>query len=442
MSSPAPRRPHVVVIGSGLIGTLSTYYLSLSGHYSITCMDRGLEPCAFTSKRNAGRFCPSLFADFAPKLDTLSSVFLGTSSSHGVSTVVQWNAAVVKWGTRFVWAAAFERDRVNHTMFALGGLCERLTNGLVAEWNIPTVHPNVWVFDEESQLIGAMGNLKKWPGAKFQRAGSVEECVRLTGFAKHVFGTAGGCIKVDSDFTADAKEFTLHAIEASKRNKGVKFRFGVSAESIVRENGRVVGVMLSDGSIIDCDVVVYAGGPWSAKKLLGRELPIMPLRGCSIQLEGVKNRPDVGSADYASKSLHFQITPIGKDSLRLVGFADVVQEPKPDGLECECPPHYKQALMQRLREALPQVSWADEGKTWCGIRPVSPDRVPVIGPVSQDVFVNCGQGAMGWTMAAASGYLLCNSVLKSRGEAPLGIDPEGDAFDLARVSLDRFTSLY
>ena len=76
----------------------------------------------------------------------------------------------------------------------------------------------------------------------------------------------------------------------------------------------------------------------------------------------------------------------------------------------------------------------------CGLRPISPDRLPIIGQCgsSQDVFLNVGHGAVGWTLAASSGYLLCAHMLKAHGFAPLGIDKEGDEFDMDAVSLKRF----
>ena len=79
----------------------------------------------------------------------------------------------------------------------------------------------------------------------------------------------------------------------------------------------------------------------------------------------------------------------------------------------------------------------------CGLRPVTPDRMPVIGHTGvPDVFINAGHGAMGWTFAAASGYLLCNSMLAAHGHPPLGIDIGADRFDVDRdLALSRFWGL-
>lgn len=74
---------------------------------------------------------------------------------------------------------------------------------------------------------------------------------------------------------------------------------------------------------------------------------------------------------------------------------------------------------------------------------MSPDRLPIIGPSGiPDVFLNVGHGAIGWTLAAASGYLLCNSMLEAHGHAPLGIDLEADKFKTNQVlTVDRFFPL-
>ena len=438
-------KPVVVVVGAGLIGTLSAYWLSYSNRYKVICIDKGPAPASGTSKANAGRFCPSLLGDFAPKLSTLKSLLLPTTEA-GVGNV-DWSPSVISWGVKYLHAAGLKRAEVNETLSELGSLSTTLMNHLMHNViKLEKTDHNIWVYDNESSLAGGKALLDANSGAKYS-ALEPTKCAALTSLSLSIFGKNGGCLNVESDFTADARVFTEQVAKDSSLKHSCEFRFNSAVEKINRnEQGKLSSVQLQDGSIIPCDFMVVACGPWTnhfMSKWFGLTFPIMPLRGASVQLEDVSNRPTIGFADHTSGDLHFQVTPIGKTSLRLAGFADVVSDPLSNQIDVECSSKYKHALLARLRVAMPEVTWKNESAVWCGLRPVTPDRLPIIGPSgAPDVYLNVGHGAIGWTLAAVSGYLLCATMLKDHGYPALGIAEEGDKFNVKKkLGVDRFWPL-
>jgi len=442
----ATKKKRVVVVGAGLIGTLSAYWLARSGKYQVICIDKGGGPASATSKANAGRFCPSLLGDFAPKMQALKSLMRpSTSSGEGGVGKVEWSPWVVSWGVKYIQSATFRRTEINSVLDQMGQLSTRLMSQILSSAiRLETITPNVWVYPSDDGIKNGKSTLEKTPLARYRQLSS-EECSALTSISKSALGITGGCLSVESDYTANAWDFTARMAEASE-SLGAEFRYNTRVESLVRApDGTLEGVKLDDGTRIQCDYAVIASGPWSnqlAKKWIGLSLPIMPVRGASITLLNVKNNPAVGFSDNGSGDVHFQATPYG-NSLRLAGFAEVVADPNHEQVEIECSSRYRDAFIARLKVVLPQVTWEGESAVWCGLRPVTPDRLPFIGPTQkQGVFLNTGHGAVGWTLAAASGYLLCASMLKHDGHKPLGVDQEGDTVDVAKTfGLARFWGL-
>jgi D-amino-acid dehydrogenase len=455
--------PTVVVIGAGVIGTVTTYWLSVSKRYKVICVDKGPAPASGTSKANAGRFCPSLLGDFAPKLTTLKSL-LWRGAEGGIGKV-DWSPAVVMWGIKYVQAASFRRYDINSTLNQLGGISTRLMDHLLKNViSLDVVSPNLWAYADNVSLAKGKEALMNTKGAKFTEISS-KACTSLAAISKNVLGTNGGCLRVESDFTADAREFSVKMANACAK-EFAEFRYDSRVVNVTKvEQETKFRVDLQDGTKVDCNYIVVACGPWASQfmgKWFGVDVPILPVRGASVQLNKVQNPPSVGFSDNTSGDMHFQVTPFGRDSVRLVGFADVVAPPKDEQLDVECPDSYRAALLGRARTVLPDMTWKQETPIWyelllvmmfriptnykyylrrCGIRPISPDRLPIIGDSGvPGIFLNVGHGAIGWTLAAVSGYLLCNDMLKKHGHQPLGQDPEADQFMVdKKVGLKRFS---
>ena len=359
------RKPTVVIIGAGLIGTSTAYWLSRSNQYQVVCIDKGPAPASATSKANAGRFCPSILGDFAPKLITLKSL-LWRGAEGGVGKV-EWSLPVALWGLKYLNAAMFKRKELNHSLTELGQISSRLMEHLMKDViKLDKVMTNIWVYGDEKGLAAGRATLATSMAARFHMM-DLEKCVALTSLSRSVFGTRGGCISVDSDYTANAKDFTTLLAKACPK-ENCDFKFNSRVENIIWSNdGRLSEVELQDGTRIPCNYLVLACGPWAnqfMRKWFNVSLPIVPVRGASVQLEGVTNCPQVGFSDNTSGEIHFQVTPLGSKSLRLVGFAEVVPEPQAEEVEIDCSSKYREALIARMKVVMPSTSWKDESQVW------------------------------------------------------------------------------
>ncbi len=114
---------------------------------------------------------------------------------------------------------------------------------------------------------------------------------------------------------------------------------------------------------------------------------------------------------------------MGTDTLRLVGFADIesLDEPRPfssDPLRREqARVSYEQRLLERAKLVFPGMTWTAQRAPWCGLRPLTPDGLPILGTLGgfDNLWLYIGHGSIGWTLAAGTGFLLTRDLLVRDG---------------------------
>jgi len=419
-------RPSVVVLGAGLVGTLSAHYLAK--HCNVVVLDAGPHPASKTSRANAGRFVPSLLrGDYAPSLSfiranvtsqlrMLNPFASGAEASPSIFSLSSY-------GMRYL-RATTNRDAINAAFTRLADLSVILTEEMLEAMDdddaaaLHVVRDQVWLFsNKQAQRTENVVGF-----SPLARMLAPSECAaHVKHLAWAVFGDApgGGCALIKEDFSLDAFAFTnavKSKLETKSRSGRVEFRFNAKAQQLVRTGDKVTGVRLDDGTEVKADHVVVAMGPWTrgfVKQQTGVDLPIMSVRGASLDLVDASNGPELGIADLTSHSpSHFQMTPYGSN-VRLIGFAESASTPPDPATPVPCPEHYTKQLIDRALELFPRLSFVRRTPTWCGLRPVTPDLLPLVGRPSQSIdnlYVNGGHGAAGWTLAASTGYLLAQAV--------------------------------
>ena len=141
-------------------------------------------------------------------------------------------------------------------------------------------------------------------------------------------------------------------------------------------------------------------------------LPVRPVKGYSLTYDtaGLNNTPSYAIVD---ESIHTAITPF-KNRVRIAGSAEFV------GFENQIHPKRIKYLNTMLANVYPNLySQVDknEGKIWHGFRPMSADGLPFIGKTKiSGLFINCGQGHLGWTLAMGSANLLADEILNKDSE--------------------------
>ena len=200
------------------------------------------------------------------------------------------------------------------------------------------------------------------------------------------------------DHLGDARLFTLHLAELLQARFDVRFRLGSAALRVLTANGRANGVQLADGAV-DCDAVVACLGAWSRVflgSLPGRQ-PLLPVRGYSVTLPAGSHAPAVSISD-AERRLVFSRMD---GEVRIAGFADFV------GFDDRADRSRIASLLEIAREVAPQAAdyGASERCEWGGFRPMTANSQPIVGPARlPGLWVNCGHGMLGWTLACATGF--------------------------------------
>jgi D-amino-acid dehydrogenase len=252
------------------------------------------------------------------------------------------------------------------------------------------------------------------------RALSSDEAVDIEPALAPIRKELVGAIRYPIDETGNAYAFCVGLAEQARR-KGVRFVFDAEVESIELRGGAVTGVIAANERR-SADQYVIAAGSYSAPMLraVGIALPVRPVKGYSITFERESN-PSSLATPVVDDDLHAALVPL-QGGLRVAGTAEFT------GYDLTMRPERIRNLTDLAQRILPRDPFdAAKAKPWCGLRPVSSDGVPIIGPTRlSNLFINAGHGHLGWTMAAGSGSVLAQIIA---GETPA---IETDCYSLAR----------
>ena len=220
-----------------------------------------------------------------------------------------------------------------------------------------------------------------------------EETVALTA------GEVQGGIFTSSEDSGDCYRFCVGLMRLL-RKRGVAFRFGTTVAWLHRTSGRRVVASTGDEDI-DADHVVIATGASSVPLLgtLGIRVPLYPLKGYSLTapVDGPGVAPRISITDYERKVVYARLG----DRLRIAGMADI------DGRRPDMNAGRIATLRAAAKAMFPGAADFDKAVAWCGLRPATPKGLPIIDRTPLDnLWLNIGHGALGFTLALASGRLI------------------------------------
>ena len=414
----------VLILGSGVIGVTSAYYLARAGH-EVTVVDRQPEPALETSFANAGEVSPGYSSPWAgpgvpvkavkwllmkhgplvirPKLDPVMWLWL----SKMLRNCTNARYAVNK--SRMIPIAEYSRDCLRALRADIGIHYDEESRGTLQ------------LFREQKQLDHTGGDiavLKQYgvPYEVLDRTG----CIAAEPALAAVKDKFVGGLRLPQDETGDCHMFT-QALAARAAELGVEFKFATSIGRIVAESGRVTGVDTSAG-LMKADAYVVALGSWSPHLLgpLGISIPVYPVKGYSITVPVV----DAAAAPVSTvmdESYKVAITRLGK-RIRVGGTAEL------SGYSSILHAARRATLDHSLTDLFPGGGDLKDVKFWTGLRPMTPDGPPVIGPTRyRNLHLNTGHGTLGWTMACGSGRVLADMLS--------GKKPE---IDTSELTVDRY----
>jgi D-amino-acid dehydrogenase len=419
----------VLVIGGGLIGVTTAYFLQLGGH-EVTVVDREVGPGRETSFANGALLTPSM----ADPWNAPGSwrVLLGSlvRSDSPMQMRLRTLPALAGWGVKFLRnsrAHAFERNALSNLRLARYSLqvMEALGQLIDVEYGRKT-QGTLRVFRDQTTLGRASkaANRLLSEGLNFRRL-STGETVELEPALAPIANQLAGAIHYESDETGDAYRFCVGLAEHAQK-EGVEFRFGTAVSSLEMRSDRVMAAV-SEAERFVADRYIVAAGSWSTPLLrpIGIHLPVQPAKGYSVTFDDSQRRPSL-SIPVSDDQLHAAVVPL-EGAIRVAGTAEFA------GYDRTVNADRIRNLLGLLREVLPRAQFDPlTARPWCGLRAMSADGVPIIGPTPvANLLVNTGHGHLGWTMAAASARLLADLIC---GGSPC-IDPA--PFALARFTAAR-----
>ena len=412
----------VVIIGAGLIGISTSYFLRLRGH-EVTVIEREGGPGLQTSFANGALVSPSMPEPWnAPGCWRLLLASLGRPDAP-LQLRLRALPDLTGWGIQFLRNSSPERHRENTlrnarlALFSLKVL-QNLRRQTGIEYGA-TVRGSVKLFRSDQMLQQALRGAEQLrdEGLKL-RCLSREETIELEPALVPISHQLAGAIHYVSDETGDAHSF-CDALTECARQHGVDFSFGTNVSRLELGSGRITAVQTDHGRVV-AEQYVVAAGSYSTPLLraAGIDLPVRPAKGYSVTFDGSRSALSIPIVD---DDMHAAIVPVG-NATRIAGTAEFA------GFDLTLRPERVRNLTKLVQKILPQAGLdTAAARPWCGLRPMSPDGVPIIGPTpTANLWLNTGHGHLGWTMAAGSGELLAELL---SGEPP-GLDPR--PYSLAR----------
>lgn len=408
----------VVVLGGGLMGVTTAWYLAQDGH-EVTIVDREGGLAEGTSFANAGLVTPSDSGPWnAPGTLGLLVKYLGREDSP---LLLRASAipGLAGWGLRFLWnsrALPYRRNTEANTRLALYnlGLLQRLRAELDIAYDANTsgtmrVFANTAAVDAATRHAGHLRSFGV-PCEILDASGVLAREPALAGAS----GIAGG-IYFPADESGDAHAFTRALGEHAAR-RGVMLRFGETVLGFDSASDRITAVRTDRGTIA-ADAAVMALGCWTPAlaRGMGARLPIYPVKGYSatVAIDGWNGAPRL---PVLHEGLKVATTPLGS-RLRIGGTAEFA------GYDRTLNPARAAAVLDaalRLYPGLAAHARPDRVRQWTGLRPMTPDGRPLIGRLGyRNLLVNAGHGGLGWTLACGSGKLAADLIA---GRSP-EIDP-------------------
>jgi D-amino-acid dehydrogenase len=250
----------------------------------------------------------------------------------------------------------------------------------------------------------------------------------LRGFNYRVDELSGDELRAREPAYRDEVHGALHYTDSAFANPGqlvaglaaVVTRLGVELQSesgvarIRVHDGRFTGVELEDGRVVEGRHLVLAAGSWTTvlARSIGIRVPMQAGKGYHVNLGGIGVRP---STTCVLAETLVAVTPLD-GGLRLAGTVEL------SGLDLTVATHRLEHLRRGARDYIRAIDGARVESTWCGLRPLTADGLPVIGwaPRVGGVYIATGHAMMGFLLGPLSGRLVAESILDGAPSMEIG----------------------
>ena len=399
----------VVVLGSGVVGITSAYYLARAG-FDVSVVDRQPSPGMETSHANAGQVSPGYSAPWAAPGIPLKAVKWLFQRHAPLSIRPDGSLWQLQWVGMMLRNCTTERYAVNKSrMVRLAEYSRDCLRELRAETGIEyeqRMQGTLQVFRTQQQLEAAGKDIAVLAecGVSYELLDR-EGCARVEPALGIVKDKLVGGLRLPGDETGDCQLFTTRLAEQAKK-LGVKFFYNFPVDRLLSANGRISGVE-AGGERIMGDHFVVALGSYSRPmlKALGLDIPVYPVKGYSLTVP-ITDQAAAPVSTIMDETYKVAITRFD-NRIRLGGMAELA------GFDLSLNPRRRETLEMVAGDLFPQGGNIQDATFWTGLRPMTPDGTPIIGGTRYDnLWLNTGHGTLGWTMSCGSAQVLADLVAR------------------------------
>ena len=419
----------VVVLGAGLLGVTSAYYLQQLGH-EVTVLDRQAAPAAETSFANGGQISVSHAEPWANPSAPFKVLQWLSREDAPLLFRLRADTRQWLWGLQFLRECTVARTRRNIEQIVKLGLYSReMLQALRRETGIAYDHRTQGIlhfYTSQKEFDAALkpAELMRELGCE-RRVVSPEEAVRIEPALAHIRERLAGATYTAEDESGDANLFAREVVRLC-HDRGVRFLMSHTVTALRVAGAKIdhVEATNADGRFqrICGDAFVLALGSVSPlfAAPLGIRLPIYPAKGYSVTMP-VKDESRANQVSLTDDEFKLVYSRLG-NRLRIAGTAEL------NGYDRDLNRVRCEAIVRRVEDIFPGAGDSSEAQFWTGLRPATPSNVPLIGGTRlPNLYLNTGHGTLGWTHACGSG--------KSIARIVSGLSPEVDfAFTLTSAA--------
>ncbi|KJS71453.1 D-amino acid dehydrogenase [Stutzerimonas chloritidismutans] len=401
----------VLVLGSGVVGTASAYYLARAG-FEVVVVDRQPAVAMETSFANAGQVSPGYASPWAAPGVPLKAMKWLLQRHAPLAIKLTGDVDQYLWMSQMLRNCTAARYAVNkERMVRLSEYSRDCLDELRAETGIAYEGRQLGttqLFRTQAQLDAAAKDI-----AVLQRSGVPYELLDRAGIARvepalaKVSHKLSGALRLPNDQTGDCQMFTSRLAEMAVA-LGVEFRFEQNIQRLDYAGDRLAGVWI-DGKLETADRYVLALGSYSPQMLkpLGIRAPVYPLKGYSLTVP-ISDPTMAPQSTVLDETYKVAITRFDQ-RIRVGGMAEIA------GHDLSLNPRRRETLEMVVGDLYPQGGDPSDAVFWTGLRPATPDGTPIIGATPyRNLFLNTGHGTLGWTMACGSGRVLADLLASKR----------------------------
>jgi D-amino-acid dehydrogenase len=397
----------IIVVGGGVIGVTSAYWLRLAGH-EVALIEQDVEAGRGVSSGNGGQLSYAYVEPLAgPDLWTkFPAILLGLDSAVRMRPDLRLDS--IRWGLGFLRHCVGKRQSESlKALLVLAAESHRalaeLTNDVPLQFDYAAAGKLILYRDAKAlDEAGRLADIKRQYGFRIEALDRARCLALEPALDRYRNGFAGG-IYAPEDAAGDCAKFTRGLYDYLRDAMGVEAHGSTRVTHLSARNGRVAGVELDTGAM-PADAVVLANGI-DAPRLaatVGIKLPIEPVKGYSITAPARPDAPVVSLTDRAEKIVFAHLG----HRLRAAAFADL------DGWSPAVNPQRARQLLTLVRHLFPAAAdWDRAEPVWAGQRPATPSGVPLIGASAvPGLYLNAGHGGLGWTLACGAGKRLAGLI--------------------------------